>query len=399
MTKTLSLAHAATLGFTALLVGIGLGRFGYPALIPAIVGAGWVTPEVAHLSAASNLAGYVIGAFACVRVVRAIGSSKTILFSLWLTVATFALSAVPLPPIPFASLRFLSGVTGGALMTAVAPLVALRVEPALRGRAGGYAFAGIGSGFILSGTLVPALADHALALAWIAIAAALAAASIVAGRALPEDEPAPAPTSAGSSRARERLNWAAVGLAVAYAGSAIGYLPATVIFVDYVGRVLGLGLGAAGFVWVATGTGAVISPLLAGFLADRYGFARTLRIVLLAMGVGAAIPAFTSALVWLALSGFLAGGLMIALASLVSGRIREITSIGRHAAVWANLTVIFAVTQAAAAYAVTGALAWTNDYTLIFLSAGAILLMGLGFEMLLSRVTGCGQSRAPTGTP
>lgn len=388
MTKMLSLAQAATLGFTALLVGIGLGRFGYPALIPAIIGAGWVTPEVAHVSAASNLAGYVVGAFACVGVVRAIGSGKTILVSLWLTVATFALSAVPLPPFLFAGLRFISGVTGGALMTAVAPLVALRVEPAVRGRAGGYAFAGIGSGFILSGTLVPALADHALGLAWIAIAAVLAAASVIAGRALPDDEKAAALPSAGIRRVREPLNWAAIGLAVAYAGSAIGYVPATVIFVDYVGRVLGLGLGAAGLVWIATGIGAMISPLLAGVLADRYGFARTLRVVLFAMGVGAAIPYFISGLAWLALSGFLAGGLMVALASLVSGRTREITTIGRHAAVWANLTVIFALTQAAAAYAVTGVLAWTGNYTLIFLSAGAALLVGLGFEMLLSHWTG-----------
>lgn len=399
MTKMLSLAQAATLGFTALLVGIGLGRFGYPALIPAVIGAGWVSPEVAHVAAASNLAGYVIGAFACVRVVRAIGSRKTILVSLWLTVATFALSAVPLPALPFAGLRFLAGVTGGALMTAVAPLVALRVEPAVRGRAGGYAFAGIGSGFILSGTLVPALAGQALGLAWIAIAAVLAVASIVAGRALPDDEETVAPASAGTRRAREPLNWAAIGLGVAYAGSAIGYLPATVIFVDYVGRVLGFGLGAAGFVWIATGVGAVASPLLAGVLADRYGFARTLRVVLFAMGVGAAIPAFTSGLVWLALSGFLAGGLMIALASLVSGRTREITTIGRHAAVWANLTVMFAVIQAAGAYAMTGMLAWTSNYTLIFLTAGAVLLLGLGFETLLSHFTGGGRTRATTGTP
>lgn len=386
MTKTLSLAQAAALGFSALLVGVGLGRFGYPALIPAVVGAGWVTPEVAHLSAASNLAGYVLGAMFCAPAVRALGARRTVIVSLWLTVATFALSAVPLPAAPFAALRFISGVTGGALMTAVAPMVTLRVSPAVRGRAGGYAFAGVGAGFILSGTIVPALARHAPGLAWIAIAAVLAVASAVAWRTLPDDDPAPSSRGVRAERASERLNWTAIGIAAAYAGAAAGYVPATVVFVDYVGRILGFGLANAGLVWIATGVGAVVSPLLCGFLADRYGFAWTLRIVLAAMGFGAAIPAFTSAIALLAASGFLAGGMMIALASLVSGRTREITSAALYPALWAKLTVIFAVTQAAAAYAVSGILALTGDYTLIFLSAGAALLLGLCAEILLSRL-------------
>lgn len=385
---TLSLARAATLGFTALLVGVGIGRFGYPALIPAIVGAGWVTPEVAHLSAASNLAGYVAGALFCAYAVRRIGARLTVVLSLWLTVASFALSAVPLPAFLFAALRFLSGLTGGALMTAVAPLVALRVDPSKRGRAGGYAFAGIGIGFILSGALVPALADRGVGAAWMAIALVLAIASVIGWRTLPPDDPPrlARETIDDIALKPEKLNWAAIGLAIAYASSAVGYVPATVVFVDYVGRVLGLGLTTAGAVWIATGCGAVASPLLAGFLADRYGFAWTLRIVLMAMGIGAAIPAFTNGAVWLALSGLLAGGMMIALASLMSGRTREITTPSRHAAVWARMTVIFALTQAAAAYAVSGLLGWSGNYRLIFLIGGAVMLAGAAIEFGLARL-------------
>ncbi len=381
MTETLSLLRAITLGFTCLLVGIGIGRFGYPALIPAVIKAGWASAETAHVAAASNLAGYLVGALAAPLIVRWIGARATVLSCLWLTVVSFAIPATPLPPVPFVALRFLSGFTGGALMTAVAPMITLMVGAGQRGRANGYAFSGVGIGFILSGTLVPALADRDLAVAWLAISAVLALMAGIAWQALPRGD-APVPVA---SAKEGTSNGAAVGLAIAYCCAAAGYIPASVIFVDYVGRVLGLGLGVGGAIWVATGVSAVVSPLIAGPMADRYGVAPVLRTVLLLMGLGAAIPAFTSVPWLLALSGMLAGGLMIALASLVSGRAREITSADRHAGLWARLTVLFAVVQAAFAYAVSGFLVVSDNYALLFLAAAATTLSGLAVEILASR--------------
>jgi fucose permease len=48
----------------AILVGIGLSRFAYSPLIPAVVEAGWFTPVEAAYLGAANLAGYLIGALA-----------------------------------------------------------------------------------------------------------------------------------------------------------------------------------------------------------------------------------------------------------------------------------------------------------------------------------------------
>lgn len=381
MTERLTLVRAVTLGFTCLLVGVGIGRFGYPALIPAVVQAGWTSVETAHVAAASNLAGYLIGAWAARLIVRWIGARATVLSCLWLTVLSFAVPAMPLAPLPFVALRLLSGVTGGALMTAVAPMITLMVDAGQRGRANGYAFSGVGIGFILSGTLVPALANHDLSIAWLAISAVLALMSLIAWKVLPRESaemPAAGATPATSNRA-------SVGLAIAYCCAAAGYVPASVIFVDYVGRVIGLGLSVGGMVWVATGISAVVSPLIAGPIADRYGMAPVLRAVLLLMGVGAAIPAFTSVPWLLTLSGMLAGGLMIALASLTSGRAHEITSPGRHAGLWARLTVLFAIVQAAAAYAVSGFLAISDNYALVFIVAAATTLSGLAVEVVASR--------------
>src|SRR5918995_6758013 len=46
----------------AILVGIGLARFAYTPLIPALVEAAWFTPTQAAYLGAANLAGYLAGA-------------------------------------------------------------------------------------------------------------------------------------------------------------------------------------------------------------------------------------------------------------------------------------------------------------------------------------------------
>ena len=381
MTPSLSAPRAAALGFCALLVGIGLGRFGYPALIPALVGAGWATPKVAHVAGASNLAGYMIGALAAGWTVRLAGARATVVVALWLTVASFAFSAVPLPALPFAALRLLSGITGGVLMAAVAPAVAAAVDPRRRGIVGGIAFSGIGIGIVASGSAVPLMAGQGLAAAWLAIAAVLAVASAVASWAMPADPPRAGAAARATASGWSRPGLAITGLAIAYTASAIGYVPHTVVFVDYVARVLGHGLGAGGLIWIATGLGAVVSPLAAGVLADRMGFAVALRLVLAAMAFGTAVPVAPGALAPLAVSGMLAGGFMIALASLAAGRAREIVGPERHASVWGRLTALFAVAQAAAAYATSGILAIAGDYVLVFGIAASMTAAGLATEM------------------
>ena len=56
-------AWRATLsGLSATLVGIGLARFAYTPLIPALIAARWFDPAQAVYLGAANLAGYLAGA-------------------------------------------------------------------------------------------------------------------------------------------------------------------------------------------------------------------------------------------------------------------------------------------------------------------------------------------------
>ena len=59
------------------LVGIGLARFGYTPLIPALISANWFTPSAAVYLGAANLAGYLAGALGVRAVAARFGAIAT----------------------------------------------------------------------------------------------------------------------------------------------------------------------------------------------------------------------------------------------------------------------------------------------------------------------------------
>src|SRR4029453_2962851 len=58
----LNAARATFSGLCAILVGIGLARFAYTPLLPALIAGGWFAPASAAYLGAANLAGYTPGA-------------------------------------------------------------------------------------------------------------------------------------------------------------------------------------------------------------------------------------------------------------------------------------------------------------------------------------------------
>jgi MFS family permease len=138
--------------FCALLIGIGLARFAYSPLLPAIVGAHWFQPATAAYLGAANLVGYLAGALlgrpmsARVQVVSVLRASMALA-----TVAFFA-CAFPLNFAWFFCWRFASGLAGGFLMVLATPTVLPSVSPSRRGLSGGAIFMGVGAGIVASGT-------------------------------------------------------------------------------------------------------------------------------------------------------------------------------------------------------------------------------------------------------
>ncbi len=150
----------------ASLVGIGLSRFAYTPLLPAIIEAHWFTASAAAYLGAANLAGYLAGALMGRPLAARLPAPALLRGLMLLATAAFFASAAPVSLGWFFIWRLLSGICGGGLMVLAAPTVLPHVPHRRRGIASGAIFAGVGLGIAASGTLVPLLLRGGLAETW-----------------------------------------------------------------------------------------------------------------------------------------------------------------------------------------------------------------------------------------
>jgi predicted MFS family arabinose efflux permease len=369
-------------GLCATLVGIGLARFAYTPLIPALIAAGWFTPSQAAYLGAANLAGYLLGALCGQQAAARLQPALVLRAMMALATVAFFACATPVSFAWFFAWRCLAGVAGGMLMVLAAPTVLPEVAGARRGLAGGVIFTGVGLGIALSGTLVPLLLQGGLVLTWCGLGALALLLTLAAWRGWPAARllPAAAPRAAP---ARAAAGGAALwALYVEYALNAAGSVPHMVFLVDYVARGLGRGLAVGGGYWILFGIGALAGPVIAGHLADRIGFRRALRLVLALDAAAVALAALSAQPVWLGLSSIVVGAGLPGFVPLVLGRVRELvpreTEVGRG---WSRATTAFAIGQAIAAYGLSFVFAQGGGYGLVFALGAGLLLLGLVLDL------------------
>lgn len=362
-------------GFSASLVGIGLARFAYTPLLPAIVSAHWFDASRAAYLGAANLAGYLAGALFGRSLAGKTSTRFTLRAMMLLASIAFFACAYPVSFAWFFAWRFVSGVAGGALMVLAAPTVLAHVPASRRGLAGGVIFMGVGVGIAASGTLVPLLLQQGLAQTWLGLGVIALLLTAIAWRGWPSENTQAASTA---HHRRPPPNGTLKALYVEYALNAAGWVPHMIFLVDFVARGLGQGLQSGAQYWVLFGIGATVGPLLTGVLADRVGFGRALRVSFIIEAISVAVPAFGFGSVWLMASSGVVGAFVTGTVPLVLGRVQEI--LPRHPAqqssAWQTATVGFALFQAVAAYGLSFLFSYSGgNYSLLFLIGTAAMLI------------------------
>src|SRR5262249_36287143 len=97
----------AAAGLCASLVGLGLARFAYTPLIPALIAGNWFNPTDAVYLGAANLAGYLAGALVARWIGARAGAVNTLRVMMVLASACFFACAAPQPFTTFFVWRFL----------------------------------------------------------------------------------------------------------------------------------------------------------------------------------------------------------------------------------------------------------------------------------------------------
>jgi predicted MFS family arabinose efflux permease len=366
-------------GLCASLIGIGLSRFAYTPLLPALIAEHWFAPSQAAYLGAANLAGYLAGALLGQPLTSRVSAVTVLRMMMLVAGAAFFACAYPLSFFWFFWWRFAAGLSGGVLMVLIAPTVLPHVAPSRRGLIGGAIFVGIGCGIVGSGTLVPALLRWGLAQTWTGLGILALALTGVAWNGWPAAEPVVRQTKAGGHRARSLSTSSTLrALYLEYALNAFGLVPHMIFLVDFVARGLRLGLAAGAREWVVFGLGAMAGPVLAGYIADRIGFRLALRFAFLIQAAAVAILTVDSGLISLTVSSVIIGGFVPGIVPLVLGRVHELVPEDAvlQKSAWSVCTIAFALGQAGGVYGLSYVFAQMGGaYVLLFiLGAGALVL-------------------------
>jgi len=378
--------RATLAGLAASLVGLGLARFAYTPLLPAIVDAHWFDAADAAWLAAANLSGYLAGALAATAMAARWSARGVLRAMMLLATVTLLACAWPVAFAWFFAWRFLAGAAGGALMVLAAPTILPHIDPARRGLAGGAVFLGVGLGIAASGSLVPVLLSHGLAATWLALGALSLALTVLAWAGWPAPG---APGPAEPAHRDDRLPVAALRVVYAeYALNAVGLVPHMIFLVDFVARGLGQGLAAGAHMWVLFGVGAVAGPVVGGLVADRTGFRTALRLAFALQVAAAWLPAFGLAGAWLGVSSVVMGAFTPGIVGLVLGRLHEVLAHypASHKLAWSRATTAFAVLQAAAAYGMSLLLVRSGGHHApLFAVGGAAIALALAIDLAAPR--------------
>ena len=385
-----STSHAnwrhAVAGLSASLAGLGLARFSYTPLIPALIAAKWFSAsDVVYLGAA-NLAGYLAGALAARAAATRIGAVRALRAMMLLATLSFFASSAPVSFTWFFAWRFLSGLAGGIIMVLAASVILPHTSPVRRGLVGGVIFAGVGLGVAASGTLVPLLLQQGLQQAWYGLGALSALLTLATWRNWPVEAKGDAARAPHQGKPH-RASAAARALLVQYGLNAVALVPHMVFIVDFVARGLGQGIAAGARYWVLYGLGAIVGPLVTGHLGDRSGFGPALRAAFLIEAAAVLLPTVSTAPLSLIVSSVVIGGFTPGIVPLLLGRIHELVphSAEQQRGAWSHATTSFALFQAAAAYGFSWIYAQTGgDYLILFGLGGVAVVLALTIDLGLA---------------
>jgi len=376
-------------GGAALAVAMGIGRFAYTPILPAMEAAAHLDTNQAGLLASANYAGYLAGALATAIIPRA-ARGRVLVVSLLAVVVTTALMAGTTSLAAWGVIRFLSGLASAGVFVLASGIVLDALRRQGRASLSGWLFSGVGVGIALSGAVVR-VAGGALGWRgeWLALALIAAVALYPSWRWLPLARGAAATTTRARpittareqpiTTARERpilsraVRAALALLLLAYLLEGLGYIVTGTFLVAIVERMPGLG-GFGPSVWIVVGLAAAPSGVLWAGLAARIGYARALALAYVVQACGIGLPLLGGAGAAL-LSAVLFGGTFIGISTLTLTLAGQITP-RRSAGLIGLLTAAFGLGQIAGPL-LAGVLAGhTHNFGPALTAAAAIVLLG-----------------------
>lgn len=376
-------------GAGATFIGVGLGRFAYIALLPIVIQAGWFTESEATYLSATTLLGYILGAPLSTWLIRFMPSGYVIRMAMLLCSLSYLLCAWDSLPIQwFYSWRFIAGASGAILMIVVPPFIMRRHISTKKSKVSGVIFSGLGLGVVLSGFIVPLLFVYGVDAIWLGVGFSGLLMTAITWRSwqVTSESSASLYIDGSLTCLSQSKKITLIFISIAYAFDALGYLPHTLFWVDFIVRELDMPVHYGGLFWAVFGIGAIIGPLISGAVADRFSVQKTLVAVLLIKATAVLLPALNTHSLTLMVSAFFVGVGTPAVVSLVSSYTLENAGYELHTKAWGVMTFSFALSQALFGYFFVYFSLQLSSYIPLFI-VGSIALMLASLCIYVSQST------------
>lgn len=387
-----SLRETLASGILALVVAMGIGRFAYTPILPAMQATFGLSNGMSGALASSNYLGYLLGAILAAAVPSARRQIFLLRASLILVVLTTCLVAFTTEFWAWMALRFLAGVASAGVFVfasgAILDVLASMGEQKLSG----WLYSGVGLGIAVSGALILAL-NKLLPMGygagwradWIGMAVLATLLLIPCWAWIPRSENEAAGRSAGPEsityRARRRVFTTYLSLlGFAYFLEGAGYIVSGTFLVKIIEELPGLG-GFGTSAWILVGLAAIPSTVLWAWAASRAGFVGTLIVSYIVQAIGVILPV-VSGMKWaVALSAILFGGTFMGIVALTITYAREVVPSQQAARAIGMLTAAFGLGQVVGPIIATGLASGPNDFGPSLVAASSALLVS-GLLML-----------------
>lgn len=342
----LSLAAAVSLGIT---------RFAYGLLLPAMrADLGW-SYTLAGAMNTVNALGYLFGALLTPRLMSRFGPGPLLLWGALMASVSMALTGFVTGAAPLLAQRLLAGVAS-AFVFISGGLLAARLATLQPGRAGlliGLYYGGTGLGIVVSALLVPAVlgwaqgVEHGWAWAWWALAAVCLGATAAlhwSSRLLHKQEQVSEHPRWGAPdlAAKTTFEWRPLGFALAgYTLFGVGYI-GYMTFVIALLREQGASGAAVTLFYALLGLAVLLSSRIWAGLLDRARGGQALATLNALLGLATILPALTSAWPVVLASGLLFGAVFLSVVASTTALVRHNLPQASWPAGISAFTIVFA---------------------------------------------------------
>lgn len=328
-------------------VALGLARFAYALLLPAMRSALNWSFALAGAMNTANSVGYLIGALTAAMLSRRFGPKLVFVTSMAATGIFLLASAATENTLILLSLRALAGISGAACFVIGGALAAQLGYGKPSNRSAlllGIYFGGGGLGVVVSGVVIPPLLAALGPVTgwrwgWVMLAA-VTAISLIA--AVPAAKRAPMPAvPAGKTKFRLRAIGSTI---VAYTIYGAGYISYMTFIIAYL-KVAGAGTAKVSTFWAVLGLAAIAGGFVWGPMLARLRGGRAVAILMAVVTCGALAPLITRSSAFEFSSAFLFGISFLAVVTAVTTVAKTVLRPDQWTSAIATLTTGFALGQ------------------------------------------------------